>query len=200
MRALRVLACAFVTCSAVTMVACQKKEARSPQESAAAGGTLARPLDTPTAIMTRTDTSAANVATGTRTKSCAASGASAMSCCSGGMPCMSGMHGMTGAAMMDSMQAHMRRSRHMSADQMAAMVPMHRQMVGDMLATMHNESQARNLPSNAGWNALADSVQRDLDRMPALNKKEIKLAMPADCARVTRLIRLHEAMMSAPAK
>jgi hypothetical protein len=107
---------------------------------------------------------------------------------------------MTSTAMLDSMQAHMRRAGHMSADEMTAMIPMHRQMVGNMLSQMDSESHAKNLPPNSTWNALADSVRRDLARLPELNKNEVKQAMPADCARVTRLIRMHQSMMSGAAR
>ena len=57
-----------------------------------------------------------------------------------------------------------------------------------------------NLPPNATWNALADSVRQDLVCLPEINKIEVKQAMPADCARVTRLIRMHQAMMLRTAK
>ena len=193
MRTVRILAYAFVICSAAILGACKRKQPRPSQESASAGGTASQPTDTTKA---RADTSGAAVAARGGTKSC----------CGGGMPCTSGMagvgcgYGMTSAAMLDSMEAHMRRAGHMSAEQMTAMIPMHRQMVDNMLSQMESESQAKNLPASPAWNALADSVRQDLARLPETNKNDVKQAMPADCARVTRLIRMHQAMMSAPVR
>jgi hypothetical protein len=83
---------------------------------------------------------------------------------------------------------------------MTAMIPMHRQMFGDMLSQMTSESQAMNLPSDAAWNTLADSVRQDLVRLTQMNKNDVKQAMTADCNRVTRLIRMHQALMAGTAK
>ena len=187
----RIVVRALAVCSAgIVLVDCKAKEPSRSQDSAA--GTVALPAATSAAAAARADTSGA-----------AAAAPAVKACCGGGMSGMHGMarmHGMTSAAMLDSMQAHMRRAEHMTADQMAAMIPMHRQMVGDMLSQMTSESRAMNLRPNAAWNALADSVRQDLVRLPEMNKNELKQAMPADCARVTRLIRMHQAMMSGAAK
>ena len=183
-----VLACVAGT----ALSACKAKQPPSSRESATASGAVAAPADTIGRTARPGDTSRPATAE-TTTKAC----------CGGAMPGtarMHGMRGMTSAAMLDSMQAHMRRVGHMNADQMAAMIPMHRQMVGDMLAQMTSESQAMNLPPNAAWNALADSVRQDLVRLPEMSKNEVKQAMPADCARVTRLIRMHQGMMARTTK
>ena len=183
----RIVVRALAVCSAsIVLVACKAKEPSRAPDSATAAGTVAQRGETSAAAAARADTSGATAAA-----------PATKGCCGGGM---SGMHVMTSEAMLDSMQAHMRRAGHMTADQMAAMVPMHRQMVGDMLSQMTSESRAMNLPPNAAWNALADSVRQDLVRLPEMNKNEVKQAMPADCARVTRLIRMHQTMMSGAAK
>jgi hypothetical protein len=56
------------------------------------------------------------------------------------------------------------------------------------------------LPSDAAWNTLADSVRQDLVRLTQMNKNDVKQAMTADCNRVTRLIRMHQALMAGTAK
>lgn len=52
----------------------------------------------------------------------------------GGMAGMAGMQTMMTPAMADSMQAEMRTMAAMTPDQMAAMLPVHRQMVGNLLS------------------------------------------------------------------
>lgn len=194
-----VVACALVACVAGTaMTACKAKQPPSSGDSATASGTVAPPAETIGSAAPRADTTRP-VTADTSTKTCCGGTTPGMAGMHGAHG-MHGMHGMTSAAMLDSMQAHMRRAGHMSAEQMTAMIPMHRQMVGDMLSQMVSESRAMNLPPNAAWNTLADSVREDLVRLPQMNKNEVKQAMPADCARVTRLIRMHQAMMAGAAK
>jgi hypothetical protein len=114
----------------------------------------------------------------------------------GGMAAMAGMQGMMSPAMADSMQAAMRTMAAMSPDQMAAMLPMHRQMVGNMLSQMSSDMRLMNMPADAAWTALSDSVRQDLIRLPEMSKTELKEAIPAHHARVTRLMEMHKAMMA----
>lgn len=114
----------------------------------------------------------------------------------GGMAGMQGMQGMMSPAMADSMQAEMQRMAAMTPDQMAAMLPMHRQMVGNMLAQMSSDMRSMNMPADAAWTALTDSVRQDLIRLPAMSKMELKQAMAAHQARVTRLMQMHKEMMA----
>ena len=113
----------------------------------------------------------------------------------GGMAGMAGMQGMMSPAMADSMQAEMKTMAAMTADQMAAMLPMHRQMVGNMLSQMSSDMRAMNMPADAAWTALTDSVRQDLIRLPDMPKAELKQAIPAHHARVTRLMQMHKDMM-----
>lgn len=113
-----------------------------------------------------------------------------------GMPGMSGaMGGMMSAGMMDSMQTHMSMMEGMSADRMKEMLPEHRQMVANMLSRMNTEMRQMNMQSDAKWTALADSVQRDLVRMPHMSAAELRSAMPAHGARVMRLMQMHSSMI-----
>jgi len=148
------------------------------------------------------DTSAANAAAGslegpTQSSSAAqASADSGMQTKMSGMPGMSGaMGGMMSVAMMDSMQTHMGMMEGMSADGMKAMLPAHREMVANMLSRMSAEMRQMNMQSDAKWTALADSVRRDLVRMPDMSAAELRSAMPAHGARVMRLMQMHSSMI-----
>jgi hypothetical protein len=180
------------------VAACQGKEGRPSSESAA--GIFAAPAE-------RTATAPPS----TKTTEIAPAETGAKGCCGGAMAAVPGMrgmhgrppmHGMMSAAMMDSMQAHMKKmsASMMSADQMVAMIPMHRQMVEGMLTQMTNEARSMNMTPSAAWTALSDSVRQDLARLPDLSKAELKPAMATDCARVGRLMQTYKKMMPAPAR
>jgi hypothetical protein len=114
-----------------------------------------------------------------------------------GMPDMSGgqMGNMMGAATMDSMQTHLTTIDSVSADRMKAMLPMHRQMVANMLSRMNSEMRQMNMSADAGWTATIDSVRQDLINMPEMSGSQLKTVMPAHGARVLRLLNEHRAMM-----
>jgi hypothetical protein len=109
---------------------------------------------------------------------------------------MAGMSSMMGSAAMDSMQAHMRMMTSMTADQMAATFPTHRQMVANMLSQMAAEMRSMNTPADAAWTATIDSVRQDLIRLPVMTKAELKQAMPAHLARVSRVMQIQKDMMA----
>lgn len=110
-----------------------------------------------------------------------------------GMPGMGGMAGMGG--MMDQMMSHMRAMQGTGADSMKAMVPMHRQMVANMLTQMNKEMRDMNMTAEAQWNATVDSLRDDLTRMPDMSAQEMHAFMPAHHDRVMRLMNMHSAMM-----
>jgi hypothetical protein len=111
-----------------------------------------------------------------------------------GMAGMSGMGGMMGG-MTPEMHAHMQMMRGASADSMKAMLPMHRQMVANMLAQMNGEMRQMNMAADPAWTATVDSLRQDLTRMPELSGAELSAMMPAHVGRVTRLAAMHQAMM-----
>jgi hypothetical protein len=118
-----------------------------------------------------------------------------------GMPGMSGaMGGMMTAAMMDSMQTHIRMMQGMSGDSMKSMLPAHRQMVANMLSRMDGEMRQMNMQPDAKWRALADSVRHDLVVLPDMSAAELRTTMPAHCARVLRLMQMHAVMVAATKK
>jgi len=104
------------------------------------------------------------------------------------------MGGMMGG-MRDSMPAHMRMMQGMSADQMKAMLPAHRQMVANMLSQLEGDMRKMNMRPDAGWTALTDSIRQDLVRMPEMSASEMHGFMPAHGARVMRLMAMHQQMM-----
>ena len=107
----------------------------------------------------------------------------------GGMRGMQGMAGMS--AMMDTMQVQMTQMMTGSGDQMKGLLPMHRQMVANMLSQMFSEMRSMNMPADAAWTALADSVRQDLVHLPDMSASELKAAMLAHAARVARLMEMH---------
>jgi hypothetical protein len=113
----------------------------------------------------------------------------------GSMSGMAGMQGKMGAATMDSMAASMHVMASMNADQLSAMLPVHRQMVANMLSQMTSDMRSMNMPADAAWTATTDSVRQDLIHLPEMGKAELKQAMPAHQARVSRLMQMHKAMM-----
>lgn len=118
----------------------------------------------------------------------------------GGMSGMSGMSGMQGGDMMAQMQAHMDTVMNASADRAKAMLPMHRQMVANMLAQMNQQMRSMNMAADAAWTATVDSLRQDLVRMPEMRPAELKAAMPAHQARIMRLMEMHRSMMGAMQK
>lgn len=122
----------------------------------------------------------------------AMAGMAGMSGDSGGMTGMNGMGGMSG--MMGGMQKQMDAMMKISPDQMKAMMPAHRQMAANLLATMTADMRKMNMSGDAAWTATIDSVRRDLATLPELSGKEMVVAMPAHHARMMRLMGMHMSM------
>ncbi|MDQ6634907.1 MAG: hypothetical protein M3Z10_09150 [Gemmatimonadota bacterium] len=111
---------------------------------------------------------------------------------SSGMAGMKGMGGMSG--MMGDMQKQMDAMMKVSPAQMKAMMPAHRQMVANLLASMTADMRKMNMSGDAAWTATIDSVRQDLTTMPELSGKEMGAAMPAHHARMMRLMGMHMRM------
>ena len=103
---------------------------------------------------------------------------------------MKGMSGMSG-----EMQKHMQSMSGMSGEQMKATLPVHRQMVANMLSQMTGEMQKMKMTADAGWSATMDSVRQDLVRMPAMSPADLNAMMTQHMARVSRLGTMHKEMM-----
>jgi len=117
----------------------------------------------------------------------------------GGMQDMAGMGGMpmTGGMTVDQMHAHMTAMQGAPRDSMMLMLPMHRQMMANMIAQYSREMAQMNMRGDARWQATMDSLRSDLAVMPELSTPEIQRLMPAHRARMMRIMEMHSAMMSA---
>lgn len=111
-----------------------------------------------------------------------------------GMVRMEGMPG-GGSGTMERMGAHMRMMQGMSGDSVQAMLPMHRQMVANMIASMNREMRDMNMPADAAWSATVDSLRSDLVAMPEMDAAELEALMPAHHRRAMRLMEMHGEMM-----
>jgi hypothetical protein len=103
--------------------------------------------------------------------------------------------GATGSAMMDDMRAHVGRMDGIATDSLQTMLPAHRQSVGNMLAQMGADMRSMNMPADASWTALVDSIRADVIRMPELSGTELQVSMPDHLGRVSRLLESHAVMM-----
>lgn len=111
---------------------------------------------------------------------------------------MGGMSGTGGTASGTDpeMQAHMQRMMgDTSGERMKAVLPLHRQMVANMLSRMNGEMRQMNMAAGADWTATVDSLRQDLVRLPELGAAGLEAAMPAHLARVRRLGEMHQSMM-----
>jgi hypothetical protein len=81
----------------------------------------------------------------------------------------------------------------MTATQLAAALPMHRQMVETMLSQTSADTAQMSRTTAAAWTATADSVRSDLVKLSGMTPAQLKHAMPAHEARVMRLMKMHRA-------
>jgi hypothetical protein len=95
---------------------------------------------------------------------------------------------------MEEMQAHLQGMHGASGDSLRAMLPAHRQMTANMLASMGREMREMDMKGDAAWEATADSLRQDLVRMPEMGAAELKGFMPAHQARLERLMEMHRRM------
>lgn len=112
---------------------------------------------------------------------------------------MQGMKGVEGVGammeMMSQMQSHMGMMEAAGADSTKAMLPMHRQMVANMISQMNSEMRAMNMKPNSAWQATIDSLRQDLVRMPEMSGIELRTFMAPHGARLMRLMDAHRTMM-----
>ena len=109
-----------------------------------------------------------------------------------GMP---GMGAMASGSMMDQMQSHMAMMRQAGEDSLAAVMPMHRQMLANMIAQMNREMRDMGMAPDQDWEATIDSLRSDLRTMPEMTPAEMRSGMESHHARIDRIIRMHRSMM-----
>lgn len=108
---------------------------------------------------------------------------------------MAGMPGMGGGSMTEQMQAHMRMMEGAMADSMKAMLPMHRQMLANMISQFDREMRQMNMKSDAAWQATIDSLRQDNLRLPDMSAAQLRSFIQGHSARVMRLMDMHRSMM-----
>lgn len=115
---------------------------------------------------------------------------------SGSTAGMQGMSGMQTTGMTAQMRTHLQAMRGAGGDSLKAMLPVHRQMVANMLAEMNREMRQMNMTADPAWTATVDSLRQDLVRLPGMDVAELQSAMPGHKARLDRLMEMHQTMMS----
>lgn len=109
--------------------------------------------------------------------------------------------GMVGASagMMRDMRVHDRSLMSMRGSTLMAVIPAHRQRTANLVSQMQMDMRAGQIATTRSWDAMVDSVLRDLVQLPDLDVAGVTAIMPAHRARIRRLMAMHSAMMS-PAK
>jgi hypothetical protein len=97
--------------------------------------------------------------------------------------------------MMQQMRMHMQQMSSVSADSLMEIIPMHRQMAGQMLAGMDQTSVGRGMQMDSTWSATMDSVRSDLARIEGMSAQELEELMPAHRTRLQRLMSMHDSVM-----
>jgi hypothetical protein len=97
--------------------------------------------------------------------------------------------------MMQRMRTHMQHMSGVPADSLMEVMPMHRQMVGQMLQGMDPATMRMGAQPDSMWIATRDSVRSDLTRMEGMSAEELREVMPAHRARVERLMSMHDSVM-----
>lgn len=108
---------------------------------------------------------------------------------------MGGHMGMDSMGTMPTMRAHMDSMMQRPPEQMRAMMASHDRMMSAMMDRMGADMRRMNMTGNAEWNALVDSVKRDLGDLPGLEGAALSARMKAHADRVRRLLAMHEDMM-----
>ena len=96
---------------------------------------------------------------------------------------------------MQRMRTHMQQMSGVPADSLVEVMPMHRQMMGQMLEGMDPRTMPMGARSDSVWNATLDSVRNDVTRMESMSAAELREIMPAHRARVERLMSMHDSVM-----
>lgn len=93
------------------------------------------------------------------------------------MDTMAGMAGMTmrSDSLMPIMRAHLDSLAGMPAQFAAGMLIAHEAMASQMLDAMGADMRMMNLAPDTTWNALADSIRRDLADLPSLSGRPLEV-------------------------
>jgi hypothetical protein len=119
-----------------------------------------------------------------------------------GMDTMSGMAEMghmkmRADSLMPAMQLHLDSLASAPAFQLAVLMTAHEALASQMLDAMGGDMTAMGMKTDSAWQALSDSVRRDLADLPALGGALLEQLMHAHVARMRRLLVMHKTMMGA---
>lgn len=97
-----------------------------------------------------------------------------------------------GGGMIHQVRAHTQAMQAAGGEAARARLPAHADLVETMLAQMSREMARGNTRSDAAWNAIADSVRRDLEAMSRMGAGELERSLPEHGRRLDRLMDLHQ--------
>ena len=107
------------------------------------------------------------------------------------------MANMPSMTMMPAMRRHTDSMASLPAGQMQAMITTHQERTSAMLDAMGADMREMNMAPDAAWEALTDSVKRDLAELQGLSGKAAADRMRGHHAHMSRLMDAHEKMMTA---
>jgi hypothetical protein len=112
-------------------------------------------------------------------------------------PASTGTMSMTMKAdsLMPMMRAHLDSLGSIPGRQNADMLARHEQMASRMLDAMGSDMRMMGMRVDSAWQALADSVRRDLAAFPTLSGGALDVRLTAYRARMRRLMDMHAGMM-----
>jgi hypothetical protein len=113
------------------------------------------------------------------------------------MPGMQGMPGMVmrSDSLMPMMGADLDSVARMPSQFAQRMHQAHEAMASQMLDAMGSDMTMMGMHPDAAWNALVDSVKRDLAELPSLSGRALEARVQAHAERMRRLLGMHETMM-----
>ena len=100
-------------------------------------------------------------------------------------------------SLMPAMQLHLDSLMVAPAFLLMAMMEPHEAFAPQMLDAMGRDMTAMGIKADNAWQALSDSVRRDLADLPTLGGALLEQLMRAHVARMRRLLAMHETMMTA---
>lgn len=117
-----------------------------------------------------------------------------------GMPDMGSMEGMAASdagagALWDAMRQHLDSVVRLEPNRLVFVRAEHDSLARRALERMDREMTGMNMPADGAWQALADSVRRDLAALGSLTGEPFVLRMRAHAGRLRRLINTHKGMM-----
>jgi hypothetical protein len=109
-------------------------------------------------------------------------------------PRMAGMS-MRSDSIMAMMRAHLDSLAALPPQAATGLLAAHDAMASQMLDAMGGDMRVMDMRPDSAWNALADSVRRDLAELPSLSGRALATRMQGHVGRMRRLLDMHTTMM-----